>query len=116
MKVVMRVLIILVAALVVGGATYALEQSGVIQMGAPTREEGGEFRQPPNFTAENGAAGATAVAQREGGGGLRGLNDIVQSLSIVAVIVALFALVKFVWDKSWGKRRQRKREQPQAAI
>ena len=111
MKVFVRVLTILVAALVVVGITFALDQSGAIQINAPTRPDTMEFTLPISST-DGASVDATDEdrVMRPPEGDLdslvwRGASDLLQSLAVVSVIVVLFVGGKFVWRSVWGRHR-----------
>ena len=102
---------ILVAALVVVGGTFALGQSNVLSMQSPTRPEQGELVQVSSTTngSEEGVVTESAQQRPDGEAGsfaLRGMSDLLRTLGIVGGIIGVFVLGKYVWTKVWGKHRR----------
>jgi hypothetical protein len=99
MRLIARTLIILTAALLVCGATYALAGSAYLQTAFPARAGRGESAQggPPAFTPGTADSTGTGVGRpnRPGGerGGFGGFGaiEVLKNLAIVAAIVAVVA-------------------------
>ena len=99
MRLVARTLIILTAALLVCGATYALAGSAYVQTAFPARGGRGENAQarPPAFTPDTADSTGSGIGppNRPGGerGGFGGFGaiEVLKNLAIVAVIVAIIA-------------------------
>lgn len=99
MRLIARTLIILTAALLVCGATYALASSGYAQTAFPARAGRGADGKssPPEFTpgSANGTGGAEGGPNRPGGerGGPGGFGalEVLKNLGIVAVITVIVA-------------------------
>jgi hypothetical protein len=93
MRLIARTLIILIAALLVCGATYALASSRYVQTAFPARARRGEDVEgrPPAFASGT----ADGVGRPDGPGGERersggfGVVEMLKNLAIVAVIVVL---------------------------
>ena len=118
MRLIARTLIILIAALLVCGATYALAGSAYAQTAFPARAGRGENAEgrPPAFTpgTANGT-GSTAAARPNRPGGERGAGggfsafEVLKNLAIVALIVAIGAPIAHL-----ARRRARSAAQPPA--
>ena len=121
MKLVGRTVAIVLAALLVCGATYALGTAGLLGSGR------GEFRerqragqtnatgtqletqaQPPQGQFPEGFEGRGRGGRE--GGGLFGLFEVGKSLAIVALIVAVVASAQSMIRRRWPKRGARLRE------
>jgi hypothetical protein len=99
MRLIVRTLIILIAALLVCGATYALAGSSYVQTAFPARAGHGENAEgrPPAFTPGAADGAGESVGRPSGPGGERGRAggfgaiEVLKNLAIVSVIVVLVA-------------------------
>lgn len=115
MKLLGRIVIILLAALAVSGATYELGQAGLLSAVGAGRGEGrpGGFAGAPN-QAPNAApsaqrqptAGFEGRGRDEGGFSLFGLTELGKAFGTTAVVVVLVAPVVSLIQ--WRKRARRK--------
>ena len=117
MKWFLRILMILAAALVVVGMTFALNQSGVLQMEGPERSEQALLSQPSG--TDEGNSQEFSRPERgehpEGGVGIFGAVEVLKSLVIVSVIVAIVAGVSTLWKRVRGRLgRDRRVSAPKA--
>ena len=120
MKIIMRTIIILAVALLVVGITFAANQAGLFQNIASGRTEHAEFNMPLDGSAAGtqthirperpghmrGQDGERGMGRDgEGGaGGFGALMEIIKSLGIVIVIVAVFAIGQRLWLAMRGSR------------
>jgi hypothetical protein len=117
MKTLGRILVILLAAGAISGATYALAHSGILPTNLARGRGGFEGLRPGGSVAGNalpnqGFAGPGQFRDggREGGregGGLFGLAVVVRNFVLMAVVIALGAV---------GVRLVRQRKKPKQAI
>lgn len=123
MKTLVRTLIILLAAVLVSGATYAFGQSGAAQsLLARGRGRGGEFERggfpPPEGGFERGGGAEGGFRPPEGGfergpgegrrgGGLFGAVQMVRPLLIITLIIAGGALLSRVFGRRSGRGNRR---------
>ena len=99
MRLIFRTLIILIAALLVCGAAYALVGSSYVQTVFPARAGRGAnvAGSPSEFTPGTANSAGSALARPEGPGGERGRSggfgaiEVLKNLAIVAVIVVIVA-------------------------
>jgi hypothetical protein len=99
MRLIARTLIILTAALLVCGATYALAGSRYVQTAFPARAGRGENVEgrPSAFTPGTADGAESIVGRPEGPGGERGRSggfgaiEVLKNLAIVAAIVVIVA-------------------------
>lgn len=104
MKVLVRIVWILAAALVVVGITFALNQSGVLQMEGPERADQALRAQQSGTTAsETGEFSPPERGERpDGGMGVFGAVDVLKNLVIVGVIVVIVAGGSTLWKRIRG--------------
>lgn len=106
MKIISRTLVILAAALVVVGITFAVARSGYLTSAA---------RQGPPSGFSQGQAGAsqgTGVRAERGAGGLFALFEVGKNLGIIAVIVAIVAPISYVLSRRKQRNSIRRQASP----
>lgn len=124
MKLLIRVLIILAAALIVSGATFALSRSGFAQnMSGPQR---GQVARRPSAAADGATTnGQTSAPQFEGGppqggrpggerdgGGLFSLVEVGGHLVVIALIVAAVSFLSRVTQPLQARLAARRKATP----
>ncbi|HEY0606908.1 MAG TPA: hypothetical protein VGD58_28570 [Herpetosiphonaceae bacterium] len=127
MRIFIRVLVILVAALIVSGATFAFSRTGsAMNMGGPQR---GQFERRPAATSDGAVAAQQNIAPQfdgagppegfrrggERGGGLFGVMDVAGKFLIIALIVAVVSFISRVTRPLQARLASRRKQSPPAA-
>lgn len=110
MRILARTLVILVAALIVAGGTFALGQSSYAQAQLPARPSRSVGVQESSAPAAGAATGAATMSndnaafvehEHEGGRSpsLFGAVEVFQNLAIIGIIVAIVSFVKRIWRR-----------------
>ena len=110
MKIIGRTLVILAAALVVVGITFAVARSGYLTSAARQGPPSGFSQGQAGASQGTGARGGPGRGER-GSGGLFALFEVGKNLGIIAVIVAIVAPMSYVLSR----RKQRTSTQRQAS-
>lgn len=111
MKWLFRTLVILAAALVVVGITFALNQSSVLQMEGPERPDQALMAQQSGATGSDSQESSQPERgeRPEGGMAILGAVDMLKSLVTVSVIVAIVAGGSTLWKRARGRLGKNRR-------
>ncbi|MBV9786703.1 MAG: hypothetical protein JOZ51_00905 [Chloroflexi bacterium] len=128
MKLLLRVLMIVVAALIVSGATFALSRTSLASnMSGPQR---GQFERRPSTTADGASTREQASAPQldgagppegfrrggeRGGGGLFSLVEVGGHLLVIALIVAAVSFLSRVTQPLQARLAARRKPAPPAS-
>jgi hypothetical protein len=105
MKLIGRILVLLLAALLVAGGTYALGNAGLLGSTAGGPPAGASFNggTPPSGSFQGHGSGGEHAS-----GGAGALVEIGKNLSVIAVIVALVASGMALVQRIWPGRGEKK--------